>query len=440
MNYIYKIIGVFPLSIFTFFENKKAFSKIFEIVLFKYFSYFFQKVSCQIAKEKIQPRIFILCNSFPLWESSIGSHLRATLNIAKIYYDKGYKINYIVSNHPYKSKYNNNGVIFKSNFNINKNRLEEKLKLDIFNISGMKDIKVDVLTNYEDSFRLKQYCSYILEFFNKLDLNNADIIFFVGGKLQSTILNILLTKINLKKIYITGGRTERIKNINNFTYFIAPENPKYIDLKEHSTFINKIYLFEPLYLETINSISLKMQELDIIEQLKYNGITKLLVYVKQNAASSIDLEFSNIINKNLNDKSTGILVIGDSKENIKNKLNKHNNKVFTLSFCNHLYTLFKQLNVQFTTVFIMPKLNGNGGTIMIAGLSGMPVVLYKGNDSEGIYIPKKYCVDNLEKYEENLNFFLNDDNSRKIFIKDMEIFKEEKKEEAKKLYLGFLEK
>jgi hypothetical protein len=37
-------------------------------------------------------------------------------------------------------------------------------------------------------------------------------------------------------------------------------------------------------------------------------------------------------------------------------------------------------------------MTGNGGVNMIATISGMPTVIYEGNDAQSTYIPSQYFV------------------------------------------------
>jgi len=438
----YFFIGKIPLIFFDFIENKRGgyFAKrIFE----SYIEYRIKSKKIeQQSNKNLKPRVYIFANSYGMWQAPINSHLRLSLDIAKCYDDNKIEVKYLLSNHPFLSRYWHNGIIIKSNFLYENIKYKDKLLEYIYLMKGIKNIGVDII----DSLSYMTLNSYINSAIKSVeDININDIIIYQGGRPKSIILQNILSKLDVsKKIFLMGGRQEKITDINSYNIVLGPNNPINIDLNKNNNFkyiTYTAYELEPFYYEKENLITLDDDSNKITESIKLSLNNNLLVYVKQKAASSIDSEFLDILDMLFKKRpKLNLLVVGDTKENIMNIFleKEYKTNIFTLNFSNSLYGLFRLLNNDFNTVFILPKITGNGGTNMIAAMSGMPTVIFQGNDAEK-YIPVKYFVETIEEYINQVIKFIDNKEARETYKIDFEKFKKDKKDEAKKLYISFVE-
>lgn len=137
-----------------------------------------------------------------------------------------------------------------------------------------------------------------------------------------------------------------------------------------------------------------------------------------------------------------LILIGDSKKNIfsklKNKIKFNSNRVICIEFIDSLYLFFKELNNNFNTLFILPRITGNGVSNLMSACAKVPTTIFKFNDAEGKWIPSKYFIETKEEFINQINKFIQDGKKREEFINDFEYFKKEKRNTGEKFFLGLL--
>ncbi|WP_281950363.1 hypothetical protein [Nitrosophilus kaiyonis] len=390
--------------------------------------------------QKRKPKIYFITNIFPLWEKSISNFLKINADIATVYLKNNIEVEFILMHHSHVSYLTNKGIKWNDILEVDHKLIENKIKNDLFNMYNIqKDkIRIHILNKQKGNIKLKDYIKNVIDFFDGLNFSNRDIFIYSGGICKSDLAEILLQKINAKKVYLTAGAKETVE-CQKYDYVLTYNNQ--LLNKYNNAIPPKNVIFSPFEWEKNSKLSPLLQEK--INKLLNKKVKGIFLSSKQQYTDSIDDEFIEILNNIMAKYSEFYLVlIGDNKNKImkklKNKIIFNEERIICIEFVDSLYVLFRELNKYFKTLYILPRITGSGVTNLMAACAGIPTTIFKGNDADGNWIPSKYFVKTKEEYFNQINKFIKDDKKIEEFIKDFDKFKKEQQKKSKEFYLKLL--
>jgi hypothetical protein len=431
-------LGYLTLSTLNKLEIRKT--RFINSLLLGYYKLKAKKVKINCSETHEKGRVFFMMNIQPLWIKSTSNFLKIIADMTKFYLDNNIEVHYILANHSHVSYLSNNGIKWNNFMMVEADDLKNKIEEDLYNMNKIKnsEVQIHILNQNKGDILLKEYFNSVVKFFNDCQFSKNDLVFQNGGKIKSFLFEELMEKICAKKVYLMMGRTEFV-NAKKYDYVSTFD----INLKENE--IKPITTnLSPFYWETLSSIKLSNYEESFLEVLENKKFQYLFISAKQKIASSIDIEFIEIMNEiNKKYSSVHFCLIGDTRqaieEKLKDKITFDFKQISVVEFSESLYSFYKRINEKVDTFFIFPRISGGGTGNLTVANAGIPTTIFKGNDAEGSWLPAKYFVDTKDNFLNQIDKFVkNENNEREQFLRDFAEHKEKIENESKEMCMRLL--
>lgn len=341
--------------------------------------------------EDKKPKVFIFCQNIK--EGKTSSHLAVVADLMKNYHNNGYDTRLVVCPHPYTGLGKKGGYAVP-NDDRDESEYASSIKYWAHELTGLdlNNLHVDILNGYRDvALTVGEFIDIVLSQILNYSFGKRDVIFLLGGVNGSVLLSEISRILPSRKFYfMMSGNNEifPVSNIADYVLYSSLDSNKPTGRARQSGFpedrlIGNDIPMSPFYWELSNSIELSCHEKKVLNAVeKHNG--SIFVSATLNFEKRANKEFFELLFL-LDDFDSKVVLIGTTKEKMVRSFPEFSGyiaaKIEFIEKSESIYTLFSELSKR-NAYYILPRIAGSGRTNTYAGISGMPVFLFHGNDAE----------------------------------------------------------